>query len=284
MHTRTKAVIGLVSCSVLWSTSGLFIRLIDFNPFVITGLRGLLASFLMLAFLKPRRLVVNRESVVAGLILCASMTLFIVANRLTTSANAIMLQYISPVFTLFFSAAILKTRIRRKDVAVVLATTAGMVLFFLDELSPGYFAGNILAILAGVGFAAINVYCAMAKNDTMCGIYLGQLFAFFLSIPFLFLYPPHFTAANTGAILFLGFVQLGIPYILFSVSMRHATPLDGSLLTALEPILNPVWVLIFLHTAPGVYAVLGGIVVIGAVTLWSVSDSRKAMKQEKQKL
>ena len=149
------AVLQMLACAALWSIAGIFIKLIPWNSFVIAGLRSLVAGLVVFAYmrLKGMHMVVTRRTVIPAVFMAGLFFCFVGANKLTTAANAIALQYTAPLFLMLFSAVVLHERLRKADVIASVVTFAGVVLFFLDQLGPGRVAGNLVAILSGVFFA-----------------------------------------------------------------------------------------------------------------------------------
>lgn len=281
MNQTKQAYLYMIGCALLWSTGGLFIKLLDWHPMTIAGVRSLISAAVYYAFMKHEKInfVWNKFSVLGGIFLSLVFTLFIGANKLTTAANAIVLQYCAPVFILILSAIIFKERFRKGDVITVVATVIGISLFFYDKISGGSFVGNILALLAGFFFGAMFVTTGNADDQSRSsGIFLGHLFTAIVGVPFAFLTPTPINPVSIGLILTLGIFQLGIPYVLYGMAARQLSPLACSLVSAVEPLLNPIWVLLFYHEVPGFYALIGGAVIITAVVSWTVWSSRQNSK------
>ena len=277
MKKENIAIIQMLVCAALWSIAGIFIKLIPWNAFAISSLRGLIAGITILVFIRIKgyKLVFNRKTVISGLLLAGVCTLFVAANKLTTAANAIVLQFTSPIFIVLISAVFLKQKIKRNDLLAVIFVMLGIALFFLDKLEGGYILGNCLAIAAGLFFACMFIVNGNAENEErFSAIMLGQFFTFLIGLPWVVASPPEFSTIPVIYLLILGVFQLGIPYILYAKSSEYCPPLACNLLSALEPLLNPVWVLIFDGEKPGVYALIGGIIVIGAVTVWCAFGNR----------
>ena len=274
---KTKAMLYMVLCAVLWSTAGIFIKWIPWNPLVIAGMRSLISAVLYLFYMRYRKtvFVFDRYSFLSGFFLCGTFIFFVISNKLTTAANAIVLQFTAPIFILILSALIFRQRFRAYDVVTVLATTVGISLFFLDKLAGGYLTGNLLAILAGLFFASMFITTSRASETSrMSGILLGHLMTAVIGIPFIFLYETPVTTASVLGILFLGIFQLGIPYVLYGLAIKHCSPLACSLISAIEPLLNPLWVFLFFHEVPGFFALIGGSIVIGSVVSWCILSNR----------
>ena len=278
MKKENVAIIEMLICAALWSVAGIFIKLIPWNGFAVAGMRSLIAGLTIAVYMliTRRRYILSRRTVVGGIMTAGVYTCFTVANKLTTAANAIVLQFTCPVFIVILSAIFLKQKIRKKDLAVVIATLAGIALFFFDQLKPGYILGNFVAIAAGMFMAVMFILVGnMEGDERFSTITNGQFLTFFVGLPFIIATKPEFTAAATASILVLGVFQLGISYILYVKSTQYCPPLACCLLGALEPLLNPVWVLIFDGERPGVWALIGGIIVVVSITLWCTFDRDK---------
>ena len=278
MKKENKAIIEMLICATLWSIAGIFIKLIPWNGFAVAGMRSLIAGGTFIVYMVIRRLrfVLNRKTLLAGVLSACVYTCFVCANKLTTAANAIVLQFTSPVFIVVFTALIYRTRIRKADAAVVTLTLLGIALFFFDQLQPGYIAGNFVAIAAGMFMAGMFMAVGeLEAEQRFSGILIGQLLTFLIGLPFIIVTKPVFTATAVLSILTLGIFQLGISYILYVKSTRYCPPLACCLLGALEPLLNPVWVLIFDGERPGVFALAGGIIVVVSITLWCIFGQKQ---------
>lgn len=278
MKKENKAIIEMLICATLWSIAGIFIKLIPWNGFAVAGMRSLIAGGTFIVYMAIRRLrfVLNRKTLLAGILSACVYTCFVCANKLTTAANAIVLQFTSPVFIVVFTALIYRTRIRKADAAVVTLTLLGIALFFFDQLQPGYIAGNFVAIAAGMFMAGMFMAVGeLEAEQRFSGILIGQLLTFLIGLPFIIVTKPVFTATAVLSILTLGIFQLGISYILYVKSTRYCPPLACCLLGALEPLLNPVWVLIFDGERPGVFALAGGIIVVVSITLWCIFGQKQ---------
>lgn len=279
---KRNAMIMMAVCAILWSTAGLFIKFISWNPLIIAGGRSLISGAILGFFMwkTGRRLIINRYSVFAGIGLSGSCISFVIANKLTTAANAIVLQYTAPIFILVLSFILFKKKMSLSEVLVVSFVTIGISLFFFDDLSPGNLVGNLMGISAGI-FLALMFVCIgqVQESDSlrMSGILLAHTFTTAIglsALPFV-----SFTVSSTEIfyLLLLGVFQLGIPYVLYTLASKHCSPLTCSLIATLEPLLNPVWVFLFIGEIPGFYALIGAVIVILSISIWLVSQSRRAV-------
>ena len=201
---------------------------------------------------------------------------FALANKLTTAANAIVLQFTAPAFILIYSGLFFRQKIRRADLAVVLIVLGGIPLVRLDQLGPSTIAGNFVAIAAGMFMAGMYMTVGNVElHERFSAIVIGQAVAFLVGLPAVITTGPVMTPVTVGTILALGVLQLGISYLLYVLASRTCPALACCLLGAVEPLLNPVWVLIFNGERPGVFALAGGIIVIIAITVWCVWDGKQ---------
>ena len=282
MNPKCLAIFQMLICAFLWSTGGIFIKLIPWNPFVIAGCRSLIAAATVFAFIKITRTNVrfDRRSMAIGFFMSLNFFCFLAANKLTTAANAIVIQFTNPLFLLAFSAMIFGTKFRRSDILAVILTILGIALFFFDSIDGGYIAGNLVALLGGVMTAGTLLSIGGGGEESRIGgILLGHLLTAAVGIPFAFFTENPVSTVPLLAISALGVVQLGIPYILLVLSTRHCPPLACSLLGALEPLLNPVWVAIFDGEKPGVFALIGGVIVIVSVSVWVIWQQRHPLPE-----
>ena len=285
VNRKNKAMLLMALCASMWSIGGIFIKLISWNPLLIAGARSIISALIigiyMLCTKTPVKLC--RYSIGAGIGLSVSCMFFVAANKLTTAANAIVLQYAAPIFILLMTALIFKQRLKKKEILVVVFAMAGIVLFFFDQLSPGNILGNIFGILAGVFLALMFVMVGQGGKDDsirMSGILFAHCITAIAGVPLGLIGTTSVTSTEILFVVILGIFQLGIPYVLYAVASRDCPPLACSLIGMLEPLLNPVWVAIFAGEMPGLFAFIGGAVIIVVVTWWCISENRAASEDE----
>lgn len=280
MQQKNKAILEILACAALWSTAGIFMKKIPWSPFAIAALRSLLAGLVAVVYLRAtkQRFVFTRRSLFGGVTLGATMLIFCVANKLTTAANAIVFQYTDPVFIMLISALFFGQKFTKGDVIAVIVTFLGISLFFFDKLGSGRAFGNAVALCSGVTFACYYISLGGSpENERMSSIVIANAMTFLVGLPFVFLTQPDMSGLPLLFICLLGIFQLGIPYVLLAKGSGSCPPLACSLLGALEPLLNPVWVFLFDGEAPGVFALAGGLVVIATITIWCIwSNKREA--------
>lgn len=273
MSDRRRSVILLVGAVVLWSTSGLFIKLSSLNPLALAGGRSAITALVLLAWIGKPRFTWSASQIGGALSMVLTFVLFVTATQLTSAANAILLQFTAPLYVALFGGWFLGERPKSYDWWTMAAIVAGMVLFFGDALSRGGMLGNILAMCSGVTLAWMTLFLRKERGNSASTILLGNILTALIGLPFLLLSPPQ--PVDWAILLFLGVFQLGIPFIMYSLSLRHLEALEAILIQTLEPILNPIWVFLVVGERPGPLALLGGALVILAVALRAFVASRQ---------
>ena len=277
-NSQAKGALLMLVCAAMWSTGGIFIKLVPWNPLVLGGWRSIFCAISYGAFLllSKKRVRFDRRSLLVGVASALASICFLAANKLTTAANAIVLQYTSPVFIMLLSTIFLKKRFRRKDYLVVVLVMGGIVLFFLDSITPGNMLGNIIAIFSGVVFASVYMFLGEAKDETarVSGMLIGTVFLAAIGIPLGFAQKVEVTPTIALIVVVMGFFQLGIPNIIYSAAMNSCSPLACSLIGSAELLLNPVWVYLFTGEAPGFWALIGAGIIVITITVWVASDAK----------
>ena len=267
-------------CAVLWSTSGLSIKLVDWHPMVIAGSRSLPAAVFLLALrsLSPgRQSLINKKTpalIAYGLCYAVTMISFVIANKLTSSANAIMLQYTAPVWAALIGWLLLREKPHWEHWCAMVLVGIGMYLVFAGGLTGGSPAGDLFALLSGIAFAGNSVVLRMNKDGSPADIlFFSLILCTVISLPFFFLYPPTLNSANLLCMAFMGFLQIGAASALFAYGIKRVSAVQAMLISAIEPVLNPVWVLAVTGEKPALSVIAGGSVIISAVVFSSVIQS-----------
>jgi len=265
--SRKNAILMLLFAGALWSLGGLLIKSIPWHPLAISGLRGGIAAIVIYAFSKDRKIIITYEKLFAACLYTLVVTLFVVANKLTTAGNAILLQYTAPVYVALFGYMFLGEKSTFIDWITIFILLGGLTLFFLDDLSFDGYLGNALAILSGMSFAALTISLRKQKNHNPSdSILLGNILTLIIGLP-LIISETSFNLHSIILILILGTIQLGVPYILYTTAIKHVTALDAIIFPVVEPILNPILVFFILGETLGPWAFLGGALVLGSVVL-----------------
>jgi drug/metabolite transporter (DMT)-like permease len=267
------AVVLLFGAGILWSTGGALIKWIDWHPFAITGMRSLISAVILLGLIKKPRFNWSFAQVGGALCFTSTVILFVTSTKLTTAANAILLQYTAPIYTALFAGWFLGEHTSLYDWLATLVVFGGIALFFLDDLTLRGTWGSILAALSGITWAWLNLFMRKQKDGSPFeSILIGHLIAGIVGIPFMFRSTPSLIGW-TGLVL-LGVFQMGISHFIYALAIRRVRALDAILILTIEPIFNPVLVFLLIGESPGRMAIVGGAVVLGAVTTRSVLHVR----------
>lgn len=271
--------VGLLLVSALgWSLGGVLMKLVDWPPFAVGGGRGFVAAVFLLAVCgRSLRFTWSPLQLGTALAYTGCTVLFAAATKLTTAANAILLQYTAPVWVALLGAWLLQEPATRADWLTMAAAFAGMIIFLYDGLRLNDLAGILLAIASGVSFAVMIVLLRKQRAvSTVEPVILGNVLAFFIGLPWICAapWPDH---RSVVALLVLGVFQLAIPYLLYSRALRHVTALEAVLIPVIEPVLNPIWVMLVIGEKPSSLALLGGAIVLGAVTWRAVGSIRRRL-------
>ena len=269
----------LLLTAILWSLGGVLIKSIDWNPIAIAGSRSLI-GVILIASLRPS--VLRQLSWIAffgGLAYTATVVLFVVATKLTTAANAIFLQYTAPIYIALLSPWLLRERVHWSDWILIGLAFGGVALFFCDRLSLAGTWGVIAALVSGVSYAWLTVLMRRQKSGSPeAAVLIGNIMTVLIAVPAII--PVRNLEHNWGWLIALGVVQLTIPYLLYARAIRHVRALDASLISMIEPILNPIWVMLAIGEFPALWSIAGGCIVLGTSLTRSFLASRQGSQFE----
>jgi DME family drug/metabolite transporter len=284
MHSRTTARLQLAAAAALFSTGGAAVKAADLSAWQIAGFRSGIAALALLLVTTEARRGWSPRVVVVGVAYAACLTLFVLANRLTTSANTIFLQSTAPLYLVVLGPWLLKEPTRRQDLGFMAVVGAGLVLFFVGVEPPAVTApdpvrGNVMAVASGF-FWALTV-CGLrwmgagggARGSATAAVVSGNITAFLVALPFALPVGSH-SAADWGIVAYLGIFQIALAYLFVTRALAVIPALEASLILLVEPVLNPVWAWMVHGERPGPWALLGGGVILGATTVKGWLDAR----------
>ena len=252
--------------AVLYSIGGLCIKVIPWNGLSINSARNIVAVMVVGLFLvfSRHKLRFNRWIALGSLCVCGTNVLFSMANKMTTAANTIVLQFTAPIFVIILSAVLLKKETQKLDIVACVVVFAGVLFFFVDGLSMGGMLGNILALISGVTYAGVFMLNEFPDSDPICSVFWGDVLSVFIGLPFL-VQETSFTTVALVSVVVLGVFQVGLAYVLMCIGLTTTPPVTASLISGIEPILNPILVALFYHEPVGSLALIGAVIVIVAV-------------------
>lgn len=285
-------IILILFAVLLWSTGGLFIKMTTLDAFAVNAGRSFFAAITVAIFTFRTGLRLDRFTLLTSFLYAGTLTCFVYANKQTTAANAIFLQYTAPIYILILAPFVLKEKFRATDLITVVVCLAGMSLFFLEpqndanKLAANVFVGNIAALASGVFFGLYFVLLrhprSLANKNPALSVFYGNLMIVVLMLPLLFQHLPNSVSSNdVSAILFLGVFQIGIAYLLFTRGIAGGVrSLDASIIGFVEPLLNPIWVFLILAEKPSAWAIVGGLIIVIAVAGHTFYNARKKSTAE----
>jgi drug/metabolite transporter, DME family len=262
MHSRLL----LLCAAFLWSTAGAAMKSCQLSGWQIAGGRSLVAGLFLFIAVRDSRRKPDRAVLATALGYAATVTLFAVANKLTTAANAIFIQSTAPLWVVLLSPRLLGERPSPAELATIPIYAVGLFCFFLDDLSPGQMLGNWVALGAGLAFATCIVGLRRIRERGPSALVYGNWIAALVTAP-MWLDGPSPMLADLTVLVYLGVFQLGLAYLCFTRGVARTPALEASLLVLLEPVLNPIWTFLLAGERPGRWAIVGGSIVLGA-TLW----------------
>lgn len=277
MWNSRKGPVLVFLAAVLYSIGGLCIKVIPWGGMAINGGRtavalAVIGGYLLLKRHRPR---MNRWVMTGALCVCGTNALFSVANKMTTAANAIVLQFTAPIFVILFSLFFFRKRPGKLDLAACGVVLCGIVFFFLDSLSAGGTLGNLLALASGVSYAGVFLMNDMPDGDPISSVFWGDVLSAVLGLPFL-LRETEFSPSALASLLILGVFQVGAAYILLTEGLKTTPPVTASLVSGIEPVLNPILVALFYRETVGPAALAGAVIVVGGVLAYNVLLVRQA--------
>jgi DME family drug/metabolite transporter len=262
---RRLGILSIVAAALLWSTGGIGIKGVADSALKVTFYRSLFAAVtLFLIFRKHVRVKPTPAFLIAIVSYGGCLTTFVIATKWTTAANAIFLQYAGVVWVLLLSPIVLREKMQRRDVIAILVAMSGMALFFVGKFEARGMAGNAMALGSSVFFATMILALRRAPQASRAAVVWGNVVLSIALLPFV-ANDLAVTPRSLGTFAFLGIFQIGLAYAFFVKGLQSVPATQASLTGMLEPVANPVWVLVFLGERPSGYAIAGAAIVLMAI-------------------
>ncbi len=283
MTASAKARLQLIGAALLFSTGGAAIKAAAFTGWQIASFRSGIAALALLLMAPGARRGWTFQAVLVGLAYAGCLTLFVLANRLTTAANTIFLQSTAPLYLLILAPWLLKEPVRRQDVGFMLAVALGLMLFFVGVERPAVTApdpvrGNVLALISGFCWALTVLglrwlTAGEGRGSPIAAVTSGNLTAFVVTLPFALPLGSH-SITDWSVLVYLGVFQIALAYVLVTSAISHLPALEASVILLIEPALNPVWTWVVHGEMPGIWAMVGGAIILAATTAKSWTERR----------
>lgn len=302
-NQHTLGILAVLIGATVWSTGGLCIKLLPYDPYTILFYRSIFAALTFLAFFRQRALTFTPIVGAVGLQYAGLAICFVVATKTTTAANAVLLQYTAPIYVFLLEPILFKFKLTRLNIITVVVCFVGMLLFFGGELnysasSEEYFIdtflalgkslgngslkGNLIALLSGVLLAAMMITQRFNKKEHYdAGLFWGNIFIALICLPW-YLKSATPTLEHWTLFFILGVIQIGIGYMLFNYGLKRTLAIESVLLAMMEPILNPVWVFIGYGEKPGIWTIIGGLVILSMLAVQVIVGEKGRQKPEVQ--
>lgn len=260
-----RARLFILAAAMLWSLAGVFIKSLALDPLTIVFYRSLFAALFFAPLVKIRTWKFSVPLCVSALSYTAAVSAFVAANKLTTAANAIVLQYTAPIFVFIFARFIFRERISRPNLLALAACTLGVAIIYLGSGGDRDVLGVGVALFSGLCFA---IYMTNLRflidtdagwltfaNNVACSLLLLPWVAGALALE----------TTDAAILLVMGVAQLGIPYFLFSKGLEKIPLQEASLIVLVEPVLNPIWVAAAYGEVPGPATLAGGALIVASL-------------------
>lgn len=277
---HNRGLLYVLTAALLWSTGGLFIKLISLSAMELSFFRCSIAAITFALIFKKRILLFNKLSIINSIFYAVVLITFVIATKTTTAANAIFLQATAPIYVLIFEPLFNKSRYERINIITVGVCILGMILFFVGKLEPGHLEGNFVALISGITFAAL--FLGMKQNDQQyqqSSIFWGNILVAMICIPFL-LSMEAISISDLWMVSFLGVFQIALAYAFFASGLKRILAVEASIISMVEPVFNPVWVFLGYGEVPTLTAIIGGLIILGAIIVRSFIVGTPALKKK----
>lgn len=276
MQSTKRGTVFVFLAALFYSIGGLCIKLIPWSGMAINGGRASIALVVIGGYVLVTRhpIVLNRHIALGAVAVCCTNLFFCIANKLTTAANAIVLQYTAPVFVILISIAILKKRPKPLEISTCICVLIGILFFFLDSLTMGGGLGNAMALLSGLAYAGVFFLNELLGEESILAVFWGSVLGALTGLPF-FLLETDFSLVSMGCLTLLGLFQMGAAFVCLVIGLKTTPPVTASLISGIEPVLNPILVAVFYHETIGILALIGSVIVVGSVVIYNVLLSRQ---------
>lgn len=271
-----KGTIYVLLSAICFSTGGVLIKLIPWSSVTIQGLRSIFSTVVIAGYmlLSHRKFVCNKAVVFGAVCNTVMAFTFVAATKMTSAANAIVLQFTEPIFVILLLWLLYKKKPGKDAVIACVIVFGGILCFFFESLSGGGTLGNLLAIFSGFTYALVMLMKGFPGADFESSLLLSNLCSVVVGIP-AYVAETDYSIEIWFFMVLLGVVQFGLSYIFLSKGLDKVSPVAASLTSTIEPILNPLLVAVFCEETVGKTAFLGALLVVGGATVYNVRQAAK---------
>ena len=273
-NEHQTGIVAIVLAAILWSSGGLFVKLITLTPMQISFFRCSIAAITFAVMFRKKILQYNPLTFLNSFFYAGVLIFYVIAMKTTTAANAIFLQSTAPIYVLIFEPLFNNTKYQKSNIVTIIICFLGMILFFMGDLTPGQLEGNIFGLMSGILFAAF--FLGMKRNDKryqQSSIFWGNILVSVICLPFIFSIE-QLNFSQIWMVSFLGVFQIAIAYAFFSYGLKKVMAVEASIIAMIEPVLTPVWVFIGFGEVPATTAIIGGIIILTAISIRTLQMGR----------
>lgn len=277
MTKKQTGTLCVFLAAVLYSLGGLCIKVIPWSGMSINSARNIVALLVVGGYLAATKhpLRLNRSIALGAVSVCGTNVLFSVANKLTTAANTIVLQFTAPIFVILLGMLFWKRRPKKLDLIACALVLFGVVFFFVDSLQAGNTLGNLVALGSGLAYAGVFLLNEMPDSDPILSVFWGDFVSVIVGLPFL-VQETEVSPLIFASVFVLGAFQVGLAYILMCIGLKTTPPVTASLISGIEPVLNPLLVALFYHETVGPMALAGAVIVVASVVGYNMLRGKKS--------
>ena len=268
---KEKGLLLVLLGAIAFSLGGVFIKFIPWSPMAINGGRCIFSSLVIFAFMKlsGHEFKFNKTVMLGAMCVGCMMICYVASIKLTSAANAIVLEYTAPIFVIIFEALFFHHKVTKADVIVTLLVFIGIGIVTIDGLGKGHLLGDVIALISGVFYAFTIMLNDFENGDALSSVLLGHIMMAIIGFPFIFK-ETNFEASTLLLVAALGIFQAGAGYTLLSIGLKYADAIPGSLVASVEPVLNPILVSLFYHEHMGINTIIGGLIVIVSIVVYNI--------------
>lgn len=276
MKKDNKGVIYILLAAIAFSLGGLLVKLIPYSALAISSGRCIFSSIMISSYfiITKKKLNINKTTIIGGVFVMANMLTYIISNKLTTAANAIVLEYTSSIFIIIFSFLFFNRKPNKKDITATTLVMFGIVLVFIEGIKSDNLLGVFVALLGGVIYALVLMSNAFKGGDSTSSVLIGHVMNAVICLPFVIKEVDVKSVSFIYLIIF-GVIQTGCGYLLLSIGTKHCEPLTASLVASIEPVLDPILVAVFYHESITRLSFVGISIVIVTIIVYNAVSAMK---------
>ena len=267
----SEGIFFVLTAAALFSLGGLCIKMVPWSPLAINGARSLISVMVLAIYLKQikHKLMVNPAVLFGAFCMTGTTSLFCAANKLTTAANSIVLQFTAPIFVIFFMWILKKEKPKKLDIIACLLVFLGVICFFVESMFLGNMLGNFVAVLSGICYAGVFMMNSFENSDPISSVFIGHGLSAVIGTSLVFR-ETDFGVQAIGGILILGIFQMALAYIFMTKGLERVSAVTASLTTAIEPIFNPLLVAFFWGEMITPLSLVGAAIVVVSIVGYNV--------------